>query len=500
MTRHATTPAYGTNDIIPHREPRQLILRKIAGVLLSILALSLVQASEPALAGKGRALGLERRTDDCVDPCAKVHPVKSDTDDSTSDTEDTEGSDEEQLTDDETEPSPEPSPTTDETDDSVETASSSPEPTFSTQPVADDEEDVVILPEDSSGIRWGMMGGFGGVDLDDLASRGVRVVDLVVYWRSAEPTPDGFDESYFDRKRAELDTFRSKGFEVILNFGMHHAPSWFFDLPNSHYVNQHGATYLNSDEPNLIWATEHRWLAERYIEKVFSELGTDFVTVRTGGGHWGELTYPAIVNPSTGKIYNYYWAFDGAAARTNPVPGWKPGQPSPAGEAATFVIWYIDALTSYQNWQVAAVRRHYPGWISVLYPSWGLRVGDLAEAVETNLDGTSSPEINGEVQRGFEHAYHVTNLTDPKAAVWGTWADKLGTLSWLSTLAEPEGRRLFGENSGSDDVTKMDNAMSEAQRLGLTALMWVRAEEAYCRCNGYATIEQYQERIASSSS
>src|SRR5439155_24884106 len=103
---------------------------------------------------------------------------------------------------------------------------------------------------------------------------------------------------------------------------------------------QNANVYTGSDEPNLVWATEYRSLAAAYTAKVFNELGSDFYAVRVGGGHWGELTYPATFG-SNGRVKNSYWAFDADAARSDPVPGWKPGQASPNGEASKFLNWYL---------------------------------------------------------------------------------------------------------------------------------------------------------------
>ena len=59
------------------------------------------------------------------------------------------------------------------------------------------------------------------------------------------------------------------------------------------------------------------------------------------------------------------------------MPGWRPGDPSPRGEARKFLGWYLDMLTRYQNWQVRALRRSYDGPVAMLYASWGMRPGDF---------------------------------------------------------------------------------------------------------------------------
>src|SRR5205814_8669492 len=134
-----------------------------------------------------------------------------------------------------------------------------------------------------------------------------------------------------------------------------------------------------------------------------------------------------------------------------------------------------DALTDFQNWQVATVRRSYNGYIAVLYASWGMRSGDFDRTVGDNLCGQSSPEINGEVQRGYDHARHVGAITDPGAAVWVTWAEKSGTISFLAQLAAAKGLAVMGENSGGDTLTQMQTAVGTARQYRLAAFRWIRA-------------------------
>lgn len=342
--------------------------------------------------------------------------------------------------------------------------------------------------------RWGMMGGYGGISLSDLHGRGVRVVVVEMEWTRAEPERGASDRDYFREVRREAREYRRAGFRVVLNFGLHHAPEWLLDKPDMRFVNQYGDTYTASDEPNLIFAKRYRKFGERYIRNVFNRLGTRFIAVRVGGGHWGELQYPQVFG-SDGRLKNYYWAFDDSADRKNPVPRWRPGDPSPNNEARKFINWYLGALTNYQNWQIRTVRKYYPGTIAVLYASWGLRKGDLKEAIGTNLDGSSSPEVNGEVQRGYAHARHIRAVRVRNVAAWGTWADKAGTISWLAPIADRNGLLKMGENSGGDDESKMDVATDAARDYGLSLFVWVRANEAYCHCNGYASINDYEDEI-----
>jgi hypothetical protein len=98
-----------------------------------------------------------------------------------------------------------------------------------------------------------------------------------------------------------------------------------------------------------------------------------------------------------------------------------------------------------------------------------------------------------------DHARHIAALRDPNVAVWGTWAEKEGTISWLSSLADARGLKKMAENSGQDDAAKMAIAVEAARSYGLSGFVWVTAEEAFCFC-GYATVEDYAALVAAGSS
>ena len=354
----------------------------------------------------------------------------------------------------------------------------------------------ITPPPELGPTAWGLMGGYSAAQLADMGTRGVSVVMMTVDWTKAEPADGAFDAAYFARKRTELAEYEAAGFDVVLSYGLEHAPAWLLAKPNSRYVSQSGAVYTRSDEANFVFATELRTYAERYTARVFMELGGEFIAVRIGGGHWGELTYPQI-RRTDGSVENNYWAYGTAAARTRPTGSWKPGDPSPNGEARQFLDWYLQSLTSFQNWQIAMVRRSFAGTIAPLYASWGMREGDFDKAVATNLNGSSAPERNGEVQGGFDHARHINAITDNNVAAWGTYGERPGTVSWLAGLAAARGFQVMAENSGHDTVAHMDDAILEARRFGASLFMWVRAETAYCRCDGFATIDDYEARITS---
>ncbi|GAA2547930.1 hypothetical protein GCM10010435_16580 [Winogradskya consettensis] len=328
----------------------------------------------------------------------------------------------------------------------------------------------------STTTKLGIIGNYSDAEMAGLHNAGGAADVLVeMNWFQAEPTQGQYDEAYLDGIAARITRLRSLGYTITFNAGVHEAPDWLLALPGARYVDQNGDTYTDSKEPNLIFGTQYRTLATRYLKKVFTKVGRNFSVVRTGGGHWGELTYPFKLDPATGKLRNLYFAFDVNARKATPTPGWKPGMSSTKGQAAKFLKWYLNSLAAYQNWQIASLRSAgYQGTTAVLYPSYGMRAGDFDRAVATNLAGTSSPEINGEVQRGYDATRQIAALKDPKVVVYGTWAENADTISYLSGLAAAKGLRTMAETSHVCLPSQLPAVMAIARRNNLAALYIVR--------------------------
>ncbi|MFF5075769.1 beta-galactosidase [Actinoplanes sp. NPDC000266] len=317
----------------------------------------------------------------------------------------------------------------------------------------------------------GIIGNYSDADMRSMRTSGGAGDALVeMNWSQAEPAPGQFDTAYLGSIAARAAKLRAMGYTISLNTGIQSAPAWLLQRPGARYVDQFGVTYTGGNEPNLIFGSGYRPLAVRYLTKVFQQLGSNFSLVRAGGGHWGELTYP-----SSEKQRNLYFAFDVNAARANPVPGWKPGRPSPNGQAAKFLNWYLDALASYQNWQITALRQAgWAGTVAMLYPSYGMRAGDFGKAVATNLAGTSSAEINGEVQRGYDATRQIGALKDKKVAVYGTWAENANTVAYLAGLARAKGLRAMAETTHVCLPSQLPTVMGIARANNLAALYIVR--------------------------
>ena len=151
----------------------------------------------------------------------------------------------------------------------------------------------------------------------------------------------------------------------------------------------------------------------------------------------------------------------------------------------------MDALVDYQNWQISTVRKSFSGSLMMLYPSWGIRPGQLDEAVAGNVDGSSSAEINGEISRGFDFARQIQALNNPGVVVTTTWLDADATqderadvrywspVKYLSSLASGHRLKLhtFGENTGQGNAAALRLAVAQARRFNLLGMAWFSENE-----------------------
>jgi hypothetical protein len=143
----------------------------------------------------------------------------------------------------------------------------------------------------------------------------------------------------------------------------------------------------------------------------------------------------------------------------------------------------------------------------MLYPSWGIRPGQAEAAVEANLDGSTSAEQNGEVQRGLDFERQVRAIEDEDVLVTTTWldADASGDAradprywspaKYLSSLADdhPLCLRAYGENTGRGDWEAMELSASQMRRYGFLGMAWYNEEQLFS--GRYATPRDYERVI-----
>lgn len=346
----------------------------------------------------------------------------------------------------------------------------------------------------ASGPTWGMAGGYTAAQLHDLRGRGVDAVLVEMSWAAANPGRDRFDQPYLDSIAAQVAADRAAGYRVILNYGLQNAPGWVLDQPSGRYVDQDRHADVAEDLPDLVFNLALRSFAVRYTDLVMTRLGSQVWMVRAGGGLLGELRYPAGAGDSGLPAY---WAYSQAAQAHAPDPGWQPCTPSPHGQAGRFLTWYLHALVAFQTWQVTTLRRHYTGLIAVLYPSAGVTATEQAAAVADHLCAHTPTDRAGAFAAGYDHADQVAALTGPSLVVWGTSVNNTTNIADLAALAAAHHLPLAGENTGGDNAADLRRSVGNARRYHLLVFVWIRASEAYCRCHGLATIEQYQHAITS---
>jgi hypothetical protein len=351
---------------------------------------------------------------------------------------------------------------------------------------------------------------------------GVRAKVLEFSWKEYFPAAGSKNAKYVDAQKQRLADWRGAGFQIVLNIGANDAPLWVHvNYRDTRYLNQFAAAYEprdksgapmgDSGDVNFVFNPEMRRLQEQYIAELFADFPEEsFDMVRIGGGRYGEVQYPL---PSVNGRPTY-WAFDAKAQASCPVPGWKPGQASPNGEAEKFINWYFDALVDYQNWQIHTVRKyfHAPRPLLVLYPNWGTRPGWVEEAVAHNLDGSTLGERKGQLALGLDFARLVKAIHDRDAWVCCTCINKSdkvkdspdprhwGPVHYLSSLADAHPLKLnkVGENAGPAERFYMEWTASQMKRYGLRGMFWAFEYQLFdtsTEWEDFASIDDYRDII-----
>ncbi|MBN2712889.1 MAG: beta-galactosidase [Planctomycetes bacterium] len=353
---------------------------------------------------------------------------------------------------------------------------------------------------------------------------GITVSTLSVAWNQYEPLEGKFNAAYIGKVAEKLALFRKAGMLVVLDFGLQYPPAWVFEYPHSRFVNQYGDAY-NEDKKsgtngvNAVFNKTLRAKQKAFIAKVFEALGTDFYAVRLGWGYYGELCYPL---PKFNGKSTCFWAYDDiaqgkaeglpAGMKPCPVPGWVPGS-SGKGEghadARAFVEWYMSCLQNYHDWQLSSTRELYKGPLIMMYPSWGLRPGQIEDAVKGDL-----ANANGEITRGYDFKRLVDGIKDPDVIVYTTWLDSNPTfgddespdqkrwsparyLSFLAGAHKPR-LRFWGENTGSGDLKAMQLCFERMRKFDMMGVVWAFEPELFS--GKHATFKQFAELVGSGES
>jgi hypothetical protein len=332
---------------------------------------------------------------------------------------------------------------------------------------------------------------------------GINVATLSLVWAAYEPQRGRFDSAYIDAKRATMSSFLRDGLHVTLDVGFQYPPPWVFTLdPNTRYVDQYGDVWhgkVSEEVPDAVHDPNVREAEASYVARVAADMGDRFFAIRAGGLLGSELRYP----PTTYMGHsNCYWAFNEWAQQQSSVPGWRPAEPGTV-EAGHFLDDYLSAITTYQNWLLRTFREKFSGWLQVLYPSFGLRPGDIQAAVASNLDGSTEAASHGTLSMGLDWQRQVATIPVGRVIIYTTWLDMQDTgegpthwspVHYLLSLAQPRGLPVAGENTGDNSPADLARVVALVRRLHLDGMMWM--SEAQLSRPGDASLADYSAAIS----
>ena len=369
--------------------------------------------------------------------------------------------------------------------------------------------------------QYGLVGQGGlGENLDpDLLKAqyeaGIRVRLVHLGWDVLQPHgPDEWDAGATRTLQERIDAFVGLGDDVklVLDLGVHYSPDWVADIDP--LVDQEGNTWDASSHHgglNVYWSPAVRQHVAAYISKVFEHFNFhERLWIVRVGVYDGELLYPSQRTKDGGYSF---WAFDGHAQAKSPVPGWKPGQPSPNGEARIFYEWYVDNLVDTFNFFLVEVRRHYAGYVAPVTPGVGIDERTAAQLIGRNL--VDSSLVSNGTGNYWQRIFALLPGADKRVI---NWCSSMGDLSgndaspnwweWSSArqmahFAHQAGRDIYGENTGrnpydtsggADVRTTAQWIMQAVETYNYLGIMWV--EQSQMADPNFTSLEQYKSLIS----
>ena len=122
-----------------------------------------------------------------------------------------------------------------------------------------------------------------------------------------------------------------------------------------------------------------------------------------------------------------------------------------------------------------------------MYPSWGLRPGDIESAVDDRLSGNTFAQKINQVQEGLDWKSQVAKLP-PGTMVYSTYLEAVdrdqtvqgqAPMTYLAGLARPAKLPLGGESAGQDDAASLQRVVDQSLNLGLTTMVWMNEGDLY---------------------
>lgn len=298
---------------------------------------------------------------------------------------------------------------------------------------------------------------------------------------------------YMSQIQAQYAAIRAAGLSVTLDLGLQYAPSWALQIPGSAFVDQYGDVFSPSAASgelaaNAVYNPTVQQAQANYIQLLSGAFGKDaFQAIRVGGLLTGELRMPG--GQYNGHV-NCWWAFSPTAQAGSPVPGYKPGVSPDSPTADTeFLNYYLNGMVQYQDFLEGAVRQNFNGDLEMMYPSFGVRPGDITAAIASQLNGTSvrSSELFQAVD--FERliarlpVYQTSAPNAGRIIAYTTWLDgpdfgtspqQLSPVGFISSLAKPLNIAVAGENTASsaNSTSALTLCKQRVTEYGLVGLMW----------------------------
>jgi hypothetical protein len=164
-------------------------------------------------------------------------------------------------------------------------------------------------------------------------------------------------------------------------------------------------------------------------------------------------------------------------------------------------------MQNYHDWQIHVARRHFDGTLVMLFGSNTVVPAQIDTAVAGDLNGATSPEQNGLLQRGFDYGRFVGGISDRDVALCTTWLNcpsgddaSADPTRWtpvhhLATFGRSKGLRLWAENAGGDDYyATMVTCFRRVATYDVRVLSW--AFDAQLYQPRFASLEDYSKLIS----
>jgi hypothetical protein len=322
---------------------------------------------------------------------------------------------------------------------------------------------------------------------------GISMHVLELNWSLLQPdSSSSWNAAAIDAYQQKIDTFTSvsSDTDIVLDLGLQYPPPWV--VAQDPLTDQYGMTWRDrhvghGDIPNLFWSASVQSWTREYLAKVFRSL--DFHGRLWGvraGWYYGENVFPAY-RPSPQQAVSF-WAYDRTAQLASPVPGWRPGDPSPNGQAQAFYEWYVDSIAKAFLFIKSAIRDDgFLGHVSPVTPGGSIWHQFLPDIYKANLAPAGWDYLG--TGDNWERLFPAFASSDPTTLFWCSSMGPDGSndsapdpwlwssIHQLSFLAQAQGLPIIGENPGKNSAADMSWDFQAVSNYGLAGIMWIRESD-----------------------